>query len=75
MIKKNSEDLKIFQKMFQCIQKYQFQKCKNVDLFLSRKRSLAEMPADVEVEMRKAVAKFHMDYDAMCESDNTACTV
>ena len=33
------------------------------------------MPADVEVEMRKAVAKFHMDYDAMCESDNTACTV
>jgi len=42
---------------------------------LSRKRSLAEMPADVEVEMRKAVAKFHMDYDAMCESDNTACTV
>lgn len=42
---------------------------------VSRHRSLKMLPANVEVELRAAAERFGMNWDNMCESDNTLCPV
>jgi len=42
-------------------------------LVVSRQRTLDAMPAYVESEFRRVAKLYHMDYDAMCVSDNTNC--
>jgi hypothetical protein len=45
----------------------------NGGLLVSKHRSMALIPPEVEAELRLATARFGMDYDAMCESDNSNC--
>ena len=40
---------------------------------ISRHRSLAPMTSEVEIELRKVTAKFGVNYDELCISDNTHC--
>jgi hypothetical protein len=45
----------------------------NGGFVISRHRSLGMLPADVEVELREAAERFGINYDTLCESDNTLC--
>jgi len=40
---------------------------------ISRQRTLEGIPSQVEDEFRSVTAKFGLDYDSMCESNNLKC--
>jgi hypothetical protein len=40
---------------------------------ISHHRSLEMLPADVEVKLREAAERLGIDYDTLCESDNSLC--
>ena len=45
----------------------------NGGFVVSRHRSLDYLTEEVELQLREATAKFGMDYDGLCVSDNTNC--
>ena len=42
---------------------------------ISRQRSLDGIPKEVEEEFRKVAPQFSLDYDQMCVSDDTECSI